>query len=129
MSLDRKFSFACLCENISLFTCRPFFEYLSLDLQEGRKLTISAIGARTKPYVKSLTVNGEKVDGPVIRHEQIARGAELIFEMSDTIEQWGNDEDIVERFASVSMLAKAFHDQTADTRDGDFGRQRHDDEL
>lgn len=28
---------------------------------------------------------------PIIRHEQIAHGAEVVFEMSDRVERWGND--------------------------------------
>lgn len=57
---------------------------------KGYKLTISAPGARTKPYVKALTVNGRKVDWPVIRHEDIfLEGGEVIFEMSDKPESWG----------------------------------------
>ena len=57
----------------------------------SKKLHISAPGASTKPYIKSLTVNGEKVPVPIIRHEQIAHGAEVVFEMSDRVERWGND--------------------------------------
>lgn len=92
-------------------------------------MAISAIGARTKPYVKSLTINGKKVDRPVIRHDQIAEGAEIVFEMSDTIEQWGNDDDILANFASVTMLGKAFQDQTADSLDGGHGMGKRGDEL
>ncbi|GLB33162.1 putative glycosyl hydrolase family 92 [Lyophyllum shimeji] len=74
----------------------PFFDKISIDLpptpqnKKSRKLTISAPGAPTKPYVKSLTVNGRKVDWPIISHEEIKDGGEIVFEMSATPEAWGN---------------------------------------
>ncbi|PPQ72017.1 hypothetical protein CVT26_007977 [Gymnopilus dilepis] len=86
----------------------PFFEQISIDLTDpssttsaatkSNKLTITAIGARTKPYIKSLTIDGVSVDGPTIKHEQIAKGANVVFEMSDSIEAWGNDEDVLQAF-------------------------------
>ncbi|KAF8075749.1 glycoside hydrolase family 92 protein [Lyophyllum atratum] len=74
----------------------PFFDKITINLpptpqkKKSRKLTISAKGAPTKPYIKSLTVNGRKVETPIIRHEDIADGGEIVFEMSETIEAWGN---------------------------------------
>ena len=62
----------------------------------SKKLHISAPGALTKPYIESLTVNGEKIPVPIIRHEQIAHGAEVVFEMSDRVERWGNDGAVLE---------------------------------
>ena len=63
-----------------------------------KKLTITAIGARTKPYIKSLTINGISITQPIIKHEQIANGAEVVFEMSDKIEKWGNDDNVLKAF-------------------------------
>ena len=63
-----------------------------------KKLTITAFGARSKPYVKSLTINGISVTQPIIKHEQIANGAEVVFEMSDEVEMWGNDENVLKAF-------------------------------
>ncbi|EDR07263.1 glycoside hydrolase family 92 protein [Laccaria bicolor S238N-H82] len=75
----------------------PFFEDIFITLQgTSKKLHISAPGALTKPYIKSLTLNGEKVPVPIIRHEQIAHGAEVVFEMSDRVERWGNDGAVLE---------------------------------
>lgn len=63
-------------------------------------MKVTAIGARTKPYIKSLTIDGVKVERPIIRHEQIAHGAEVEFEMSDEIQSWGNDPVIWEAFVT-----------------------------
>jgi len=74
----------------------PFFDKITIDLpptpqkKGSRKLTITAKDAPTKPYIKSLTVNGKRVETPVIRHEDIADGGEIVFEMSDVVEEWGN---------------------------------------
>lgn len=77
---------------------RPFFDKITIDLpstlqqEDGRKktLTITARGAPTKPYIKSLTVNGRQVDTPFIQHADIANGGDIVFEMSDQVESWGN---------------------------------------
>ncbi|VDC01005.1 unnamed protein product, partial [Peniophora sp. CBMAI 1063] len=69
----------------------PFFDKITVHLPNApRPLVISARGAATKPYIKSLTIDGEAVETPVIRHEQIARGAELVFEMSATPQAWAS---------------------------------------
>ncbi len=68
-----------------------------------RKLTISAPGARTKPYVKSLSINGVRIEKPIIRHAQLVgwEGKEsfeinVVFEMSEKVEMWGNDKEVLD---------------------------------
>ncbi|RXW16690.1 hypothetical protein EST38_g9162 [Candolleomyces aberdarensis] len=90
----------------------PFFEHIRLNLPNPSitttasstaapiAITISAPGASTKPYVRSLTVNGVRVNEPVIKHEQlVAAGGdgnvEVVFEMSETVEGWGNDREVL----------------------------------
>ena len=53
-------------------------------------LIIVAVGAPSKRYVKGLTVNGRTVDEPVLRHEDIAHGGEIVFEMADVPQLWGS---------------------------------------
>ena len=53
-------------------------------------MRIIAKDAPTKPYIKSLTINGRRIDVPVVRHEDIADGGEIVFEMSEKVEEWGN---------------------------------------
>ena len=67
-------------------------------------MKVTAIGARTKPYIKSLTIDGVKVDRPIIKHEQIAHGADVVFEMSDVIQPWGNDPDVLEAFGGEERV-------------------------
>lgn len=51
---------------------------------------ITSQGAPTKPYIKSLRVNGEEVTGPVLTHDQITHGGLIEFVMSDIPEAWGS---------------------------------------
>ena len=92
---------------IFFFSGRPLFERISINLNPHhhhssstplKKLTITAIGARSKPYIKSLTINGISITHPIIKHEQIANGAEVVFEMSDKVEMWGNDDSVLKAF-------------------------------
>ena len=70
---------------------RPFFDKITIDLPgtSASHLIISARGAGHKPYVKGVTLNGKQLHGPIIKHEQIARGGHLVFEMSEQPEAWG----------------------------------------
>ena len=69
----------------------PFFEKVTIAFPgTRRRLVIRAPGASTKPYVRSLTVNGKSVGTPVLRHEQIVGGGEMFFEMSATPQSWGS---------------------------------------
>jgi len=69
----------------------PFFDKVTLDLPgAARPFVITSTGAASKPYVKSLTLNGVSVQQPVLRHEDIMKGGELVFEMSPVPEAWGS---------------------------------------
>ncbi|KZV62978.1 glycoside hydrolase family 92 protein [Peniophora sp. CONT] len=69
----------------------PFFDKITVHLPNAaRPLVISAPGASNKPYVKSLAIDGQAVDSPIIRHEQIAQGADIVFEMSAGPQAWAS---------------------------------------
>ncbi|TFY74825.1 hypothetical protein EWM64_g9189, partial [Hericium alpestre] len=69
----------------------PFFDSVTIRLPGAPKpLRISAPGAAQKPYVKSLTVDGQPVDKAVITHQQIAHGGDIVFEMNATPAQWAS---------------------------------------
>ena len=83
---------------------RPFFEEIALNLANparpgsSTKIRISASGARTKPYIKSLTVNGSPISKPLIMHADLfaSDDVDIVFEMSEKIEEWGNEAEILE---------------------------------
>lgn len=58
----------------------------------SRPLTITSTGAATKPYVKSLAIDGKPISGdrPVITHAQMKDGADVVFEMSAVPQAWGS---------------------------------------
>lgn len=81
----------------------PFFEKVSIRLPAGaatggevvnegenqRTLVISAPGAPTKPYVKSLNVDGKEITTPILRHGDIVHAEKIEFEMSEAPTSWG----------------------------------------
>ena len=40
--------------------------------------------SRENKYVKSVTLNGRSLTGPILQHADIVAGGELVFEMSDS---------------------------------------------
>ncbi|KAJ3538818.1 hypothetical protein NM688_g6463 [Phlebia brevispora] len=69
----------------------PFFDAVTIDLPgKSTPLVIKSEGAPTKPYVKSLTVNGRDVQVPVITHSDIVNGGVIVFEMSAEPAPWGS---------------------------------------
>lgn len=70
---------------------RPFFDEVTIDLPGvDTPLVIKSTGAPVQPYVASLSVNGQNTAVPVIRHEDIANGGELLFTMSGQPAAWGS---------------------------------------
>ncbi|KAI7370429.1 hypothetical protein KC354_g1281 [Hortaea werneckii] len=77
----------------------PFFEKVTIRLPPGagsggeggqeHELMITAPGAPTMPFVKSLHVDGQMVDRPGLTHGQIVNARHIAFEMADTPQAWG----------------------------------------
>ncbi|CEJ57886.1 hypothetical protein PMG11_06564 [Penicillium brasilianum] len=79
----------------------PLFEKISIRLpseastggvmtdQPEKVLVISAPGAPTKPYIKSLKVDGKQVFVPILQHGQIVHATKIEFEMSEVPTSWG----------------------------------------
>ncbi|PPQ75924.1 hypothetical protein CVT24_002506 [Panaeolus cyanescens] len=117
----------------------PLFESITIHIPNASKpLRIIAKGARTKKYVKSLTIDGRKVETPVIQHEWIRDGADVVFEMSAEVEGWGGDVGVMREFGvlkdSDSLIMRGDEDDGERWEDGwdgdsDVGRSRLDDEL
>jgi len=67
----------------------PFFDKVVINLPGAKNpLVIFSKDAPTKPYVSGLSVNGETINTPILKHEQIRQGAEITFNMSDIPQQW-----------------------------------------
>lgn len=60
----------------------PQFPRVTVKLPGSRVFTVIAEGiSESAKYVKSVSLNGIKLSGHVIRHEDILKGGELVFEM------------------------------------------------
>ncbi|KAI9566681.1 glycoside hydrolase family 92 protein [Boletus coccyginus] len=69
----------------------PFFDRVSINLpSSSEKLDIISLGAPSKPYVYSLSINGRNVEQPIIRHDQIVQGGVLSFQMRDMPQAWAS---------------------------------------
>ena len=61
-----------------------------IHLQDGKAMKITARGLTDKNrYVKSVTLNGRKLDRAWISHEELASGGTLVFEMDKRPSGWG----------------------------------------
>jgi putative alpha-1,2-mannosidase len=68
----------------------PLFDEISIKLpQTGRVLSIIAAGAGTKPFVRSVSIDGTPLASPVLSHEDLMKTSEIVFEMSHLPQNWG----------------------------------------
>jgi len=93
----------------------PFFDRIDIQLPprpgqtHGKPLTIVSLGGSRMRYVKSVEVNGVILDKPTISHDQIADGGIVVFTMSSTIEEWGNDPEVLQSLGFKVVRLKMWH--------------------
>ncbi|MCW5959944.1 MAG: GH92 family glycosyl hydrolase [Pyrinomonadaceae bacterium] len=62
----------------------PIFPEVKYNLENGKTFTIKAPNVSAKNiYVRSATLNGDRLNRAVITHDDIRRGGTLVFEMAD----------------------------------------------
>ncbi len=62
----------------------PNIKEATINLENGKTLKIIANNqSKENVYVKSVTVNGKKLEGLLLSHHDIANGGEIIFEMTN----------------------------------------------
>lgn len=60
----------------------PHFDSMTVRLQAGKTLHIRAAGAKSgRLYVRSVTLNGRKLERPFLTHQDLVGGGELVFAM------------------------------------------------
>lgn len=70
----------------------PFFSKVTIDLPGVKQpLVISAPGADKHEYIQRLTFNQDLIEHPIVSHDMIAKGGNLIFEMAGRPTTWGTD--------------------------------------
>ncbi|KAL5364450.1 glycosyl hydrolase family 92-domain-containing protein [Aspergillus floccosus] len=78
----------------------PFFERVEVRWPDGvtsggrpageeKTLVITAPEAPTKPYIRSLKIDGKVISRPILRHGEIVRAQRIEFEMSEKPTSWG----------------------------------------
>jgi predicted alpha-1,2-mannosidase len=72
---------------------RPFLDKAVLNLPNGKRFTIRAVGlSKENTYVAGVTLNGKPLAQTYLRHEQITAGGELVFTMSSQPNtDWGKN--------------------------------------
>ncbi|MCG8502908.1 MAG: glycoside hydrolase family 92 protein, partial [Firmicutes bacterium] len=61
----------------------PMWEKAEIRLENGNTFTITANNvSKENIYVKSIKLNGKKLDGLFLKHEEIMKGGEIVFKMS-----------------------------------------------
>ena len=72
-------------------SCSPFFDGISIKLPgKETPLVIHSQDAPNNPYIKSLALNDVPLNEPIITHDNIVNGGDLVFEMSVTPDAWGS---------------------------------------
>lgn len=93
------FSFGVLVGKDLWISKRPFHDKLTIDLPQldgsSKRLSITSPGALKNQYVKSITLNGQPLDKPFLAYEQFIGGGDIVYELSDKPETFGNDPEIV----------------------------------
>lgn len=67
----------------------PAFDRASLTMENGKKITVTA--RRSSPgarYIASVTLNGSPLSRSWVRHDEIARGALIEYELTDDPTAW-----------------------------------------
>lgn len=71
----------------------PLFSQTIINLPNGKKFRILAPGTSAKNiYIRSASLNGKSLHRAWITHQEIVKGGQLTFEMSDKPTNWGNEE-------------------------------------
>ena len=89
----------------------PLFPEATIRLENGKQFTIKAPGtSSTNRYIQSATLNGEDHGTPVLRHDTIMAGGELILTMGPKPSTWGSDGYVrpKTRFEAPSIVAVPF---------------------
>ena len=62
----------------------PLVEEAIIHLDNGKTITITANNqSKENIYVSSVSINGKKVEGTMLSHDDIMNGGEIVFEMSN----------------------------------------------
>jgi len=74
----------------------PLFEKATIHLENGKSFTVEAINqSKTNKYIASVQLNGKKYEYSFINHQDIIKGGNLVFEMTNKPSNWGTDNQFI----------------------------------
>ncbi|MCI9532133.1 MAG: carbohydrate-binding protein [Lachnospiraceae bacterium] len=73
----------------------PLFDSATVNMDNGKKIKITANNnSKENVYIQSMTLNGQPYTKNYLKHEDLANGAEIVFEMGNTPnKEWGSKEE------------------------------------
>ncbi len=88
----------------------PLFDKVTIHLENGNTITVTANNnGDENPYIKSCTVNSNDYNKLSISHEELLKGADIVFEMSLEPSDWGTkayEERTGAEFGALSSLTE-----------------------
>jgi predicted alpha-1,2-mannosidase len=74
----------------------PLFEKATLHLENGKSFTVEANNQSTvNKYIASVKLNGEKYEYSYIDHQDLMKGGNLVFEMTNKPTNWGTKDQFI----------------------------------
>ncbi len=102
----------------------PLFDSVTVNMDNGKTITIKANNnSKENVYVQSMTLNGEPYTKNYLTHEDLADGAEIVFEMgSEPNYEWGSSEEALPSSITegdeIPCTDKDITDENTDTVSG-----------
>lgn len=88
----------------------PLFDKVTIHLENGKTITITANNnSDENVYIKSCKVNSKDYNSLYLSHEELLKGADIVFEMDSTPSDWGTSayaERTGTAFGQLSSLTK-----------------------
>lgn len=74
----------------------PLFEKATLHLENGKSFTVEANNQSTvNKYIASVKLNGKKYEYSYIDHQDLMKGGNLVFEMTNKPSNWGTKDQFI----------------------------------
>ena len=74
----------------------PLFDKATIQFEDGKSFTVEAINnSLENKYIKNVRLNNKAYSYSYLKHSDIVKGGNLVFEMTDRPTNWGSDEAFI----------------------------------
>ena len=74
----------------------PLFDKVTIQFEDGKSFTVEAINnSLENKYIKNVRLNNKAYSYSYLKHSDIVKGGNLVFEMTDLPTNWGSDEAFI----------------------------------